>query len=220
MELMALGFAMWYATGIDDALIFGGIVTRAKNQREKLEATYGLVLAFTLMCTIVIFVGGTLTATLDLAVLGITIRDIVTCIVLWFVVKLGWEAWKESSAEGQEGDEDSVDANTYQNVIERISMRSPKFSRDAFKGFALNCLDDITVNTANIIDKDYSEIIEYMGGVTLGITSMILCIWFAQLQLQTFSERYGQVFHRVRAVGIWFAAGLIFHSWIVSSQIH
>ncbi len=222
MELVVFGFAMWYATGIDDALIFGGIVTRAKNHRERMEATFGLLLAYILMCSVVMLIGKTLTSTLDFSVLGITIRDVVTIIVLWFVVQLGWDAWKESNTgDDDDGNTDDTDnENTYKTIIEKIAIRSPKFSRDAFKGFALNCLDDITVNTANIIDKSGTEIIQYMGGVTLGVTSMILGIWFAQIRLQTFSEKYGQVFHRVRAIGIWFAACLILQSWITSMPMH
>lgn len=215
MELVVFGFAMWYATGIDDALIFGGIVTRAKTSRERWEAVFGLVLAFTLMCSVVLLIGGTLTSALDYEIVfRITSRDIVTTVILWFVIGLGRDAWFEASKESGNSDEGKEQTNTYTTFIERISCGFPKLSRDAFKGFGLNCLDDITVNTANVIDKSNAEIAQYMGGVTIGITFMIIVIWFAQVRLQTFSEKYGRVFHRVRAIGIWFAASLILYSWM------
>ena len=191
---------MWYATGIDDALIFGGIFAQAHTTKMRIGATLGLLGAFTLMCFVVVFAGILLSSIFTFSLIwGITVRDIVTALAVIFVTYLGYDAWQ--------GSEDASEAteNTNKNL-----------GRQAFVGFMLNCLDDITVNTANILGRSDIEIWQYMSGVTLGIISMVCITWYLQSFWGQFAARYGKVFDRTRACGIWLAAGLIGYPWILS----
>ncbi len=200
MELLILGFVMWYATGIDDALIFGGILTQAHTTKMRLYACFGLLFAFTLMCIVVVFAGTLLSSIFMLSLVwGITVRDIVTAIAILFVAYLGYDAWQGS-----------------ENVSEATENTNKNLGRQAFMGFLLNCNDDIAVNTANILGRSDIEIWQYVGGVTLGIISMVCITWYLQSFWGQFATRYGKVFDRIRACGIWLAAGLIGYPWILN----
>ena len=200
MELLFLGFVMWYATGIDDALIFGGIFAQARTTKMRLHGTLGFLFAFTLMCIVVVFAGTLLSSIFTLTLIGgITVRDVVTVIALLFVIYLGYVAWQGS-----------------ENVSEESENTNKNLGRQAFMGFLLNCNDDIAVNTANILGRSDIEIWQYMGGVTLGIISMICITWYLQTFWGQFAARYGKVFDRTRACGIWLAAGFIGYPWILS----
>lgn len=200
MELLILGFVIWYATGIDDALIFGGIFAQARTTRMRLYATLGLLLAFGIMCFFVVIVGTLLSSIFATSLFwGITIRDVVTVLAIAYIAYLGYGAWQGSENNSEEGGD-----------------LSKSLGRQAFTGFILNCVDDFTVNTANILGRSSIEVWQYMSGVTFGIISMICITWYLQTLWGQFAARYGKVFDHTRACGIWLAAGLISYPWILS----
>jgi len=88
----------------------------------------------------------------------------------------------------------------------------PRIAQDSFKGFGLNCTDDIAVNTAYIIGKSHEEMFWYLLGLTIGVISMIALTWSLYGMLQHFAKAYGVIFNRIRALAIWIAALLIFYS--------
>ena len=129
------------------------------------------------------------------------------------VFKLGVDAWQESySSEENSEEDDETNTSFYGKLVSLITVSTPKIFQDAFKGFGVNCTDDIAVNTANIIGKDWMETSWYLLGNIFGVISTIIGAWILYGALQYFAERYARWFHRVRACGIWFASFLIIRS--------
>ena len=114
--------------------------------------------------------------------------------------------------ESDSTDDASEPKGFYGKFVGFVSAGFPKIFRDAFKGFGLNCTDDITVNTANVIGKTGAETFFYLLGNAVGLITMIVGAWWLYRLIQHFAKNYARWFHRVRACGIWFAAFLIFRS--------
>ncbi len=211
LSLMGFGFLVWYATGIDDALIFGGVMSQAKTLRQKWHATLGLLGAYVIMLLIVILAGSSFTLLLSGKIFGNSIKHIFLFVAILFVTKLGWDAWGEASETG-ENEESSDNGGKLGKVLGTMTVFFPKITQDAFRGFGLNCLDDITVNTANLLGKSGIEIFWYLLGNGIGLFTMILLVWLIHASIARFAETGGWWFHRLRALGIWFAAFLIYRS--------
>ena len=213
-SLLGFGFTIWYATGIDDAIIFGGIMAGAKSTKEKWAATFGFLAMYVVMLGIVISIGSSLTALLDHQIVGIPLKSIIFMMASAFVFKLGLDAWKQVDESDDQANEDASQG-WFERGMALIGVGFfPRIAQDAFKGFVLNCTDDIAVNSANIIGKTNDEIFWYLLGNFLGVLSMIAMVWILYRMLRHFADGYGTIFNRVRAVTIWFAALLILYSAI------
>lgn len=209
-SLLGFGFTIWYATGIDDAIIFGGIMAGAKSKKEKWAATFGFLAMYAVMLGIVISIGSSLTALLDTQIAGIPLKSMIFMVASIFVFKLGLDAWKCADAS------DATDKGWFDRGMVLFGGGFfPRIAQDSFKGFGLNCTDDIAVNSANIIGKTNDEIFWYLLGNFSGVLSMIAMVWVLYQMLRHFADSYGLIFNRVRAIAIWFAALLILNSAIV-----
>lgn len=213
-SLLGFGFTIWYATGIDDAIIFGSIMAGAKSRKEKWAATFGFLAMYVVMLGIVISIGSSLTVLLDNQIAGIPLKSMIFIIASAFVFKLGLDAWRHVDE-----NDSHVNENTDYGWFDRgMALVGggffPRIAQDSFKGFGLNCTDDIAVNSANIIGKMNDEIFWYLLGNFLGVLSMIIMVWVLYRMLRHFADGYGTIFNRVRAIAIWFAALLILNSTI------
>lgn len=211
-QLFAFGFAIWYATGIDDAIVFGGVMSGAKSFREKWWATLGLLAMYVTMLLVVVLVGASLTAFFGTEVFGIPIRHIITFCAMLFVIGLGFDAWNDDGSEKNEAIESHVPSSWYERIVAAIAGFFPRIAQDAFKGFGWNCSDDITVNTSNVLGKSALQTFWYLSGNAVGVISMIVAVWAVYGLLRHFADNHVLGFNRVRAVGIFFAAFLIFRS--------
>lgn len=211
LNFLFLGFLTWYATGIDDALIFGGIMSGAKTTREKMQATLGLLAMYVVMVVIVISVGKTFTLMIDYPLMGIPLKQFIFFFAMLLVIKYGLDAWN-GTAEDEEDEDRKIPNSWYERFVWMIGGIFPKIAQDSFKGFGLNCTDDIAVNSANIIGKTNMEVFWYLVGNAVGVLSMIAVVWMLYGLLQYFADKFGKSFDKVRACSMWFAAFLIYRS--------
>lgn len=211
-EAIFLGFLTWYTTGIDDALIFGGIMSGAKTAREKMQATLGLLAMYVVMIVIVLSIGKTLTIMIDYPILGIPLKQFIFFFAMILVIKYGFDAWYSTADEEEEDEDRKIPDTWYEHFVWMIGGLFPKIAQDSFKGFGLNCTDDIAVNSANIIGKTNMEVFWYVVGNAVGVLSMIAVVWMLYNLLQYFADKFGRSFDKVRACSMWFAAFLIYRS--------
>lgn len=82
----------------------------------------------------------------------------------------------------------------------------------AFRGFGLNCLDDIAYNTAIVGQATFSYAVQYLGGVFFGAIMMVGVVILAHL---AFIDRLRDV-PRIRAVVMFLVAGyILFPGWLM-----
>jgi hypothetical protein len=150
-EMTTIGFVIfgivsWYITGFDDYFIFlSNYHGEGKTKKYKRQTTIGFFKAVFLMMMLSFIIVNGLSFLQMIAFLGGLVP-----------IYLGWQTWKEDS----EGEVENYDYNKdfeehgflrkTEIVINNVFFLKNKAEKNAFWGFFLNCLDDITFNAAVI----------------------------------------------------------------------
>lgn len=171
------GFIGWFATGIDDIIIFSTIIITIASNLEKSFAVMGFFLGVIVM-TILCFVGG-----VAYNILPKWTYYIITLIPIFLGIKTLIQ---------------SFDIN---EELKNMNIGKHTIFMSAFLGYFLNSSDDIAYNLSWFAKLSSVQELVYISGIWMGaITMVVIVLFFNIFTLKDYPKIRGFI---LIGVGVW-----------------